>query len=304
MREEGPQRLRWDVGQLEALSAVAATGSFEAAAARLHVTPSGVSQRLRALEAATGRVLLVRSRPARPTPSGEAVLRLARQVEAAAAQTAAELGAGDGGLPEVAVAVGADALTTWVLPALAPLAAEVRLDLRREDESRTTALLRSGEVMAAVTSDTARVPGCSTTRLGRMRYRPVASPAVARRWFPDGLSAAALTAAPVVVYDRGDRLQHDFAARRARRPVDPPSHHVPGSTAFLAAVRAGMGWGMLPDLQSAPGLADGSLVALAPGDAPRDRSDVVLHWQQWSLRSAALDAVADAVRTAARAVLR
>lgn len=296
--------LRWDTGQLAALSAVAATGSFEAAAERLRITPSGVSQRLRALESATGRVLLVRSRPVRPTPSGEVVLRLARQVEAVAAQTAAELGAGDGGLPVVGVAVGADALTGWVLAAVAPLAGDLRLDLRREDESRTSELLRAGEVMAAVTSDGSPVPGCTTSRLGRMRYRPMASPALAERHFPEGLTARALGAAPVVVFDRSDRLQHDFAARRARRPVDPPAHHVPGSTAFLEAVRAGMGWGMLPDLQSAGGRADGSLVDLAPGRSPRDWADVVLHWQQWRLRSPALDAVAGAVRAAATTALR
>ncbi|MEJ5914448.1 LysR family transcriptional regulator ArgP [Pseudokineococcus sp. 1T1Z-3] len=295
--------LRWDPAQLSALSAVVATGSFEAAAQRLHITPSGVSQRLRALEAQVGRVLLVRTRPVRPTASGEALLRLARQVAHLSRLTAAELGGDDGGLPEVTVAVGADALSTWVLPALAPLAGQVRLDLRREDESRTTALLRAGEVMAAVTSDGAPVPGCRTTPLGRMRYRPMATPDVAARWFPAGLTPSALASAPVVVYDRSDRLQHDFAARRARRPVDPPTHHVPGSGAFLGAVRAGMGWGMVPDLQAGPARADGSLVDLADGSRPRDRADVLLHWQQWALRSPALDLVADAVRAGARTAL-
>jgi len=295
--------VRWDAGQLAALSAVATAGSFEGAAALLHITPSGVSQRLRALEQAAGRVLLVRSRPVRPTPSGEVLLRLARQVGVLAAGAAAELGAGGSGLPEVSVAVGADALATWVLPALAPVAAEVRLDLRREDDSRTGDLLRAGEVMAAVTSEPAPVPGCTTTRLGRLRYRPVAAPAVVARWFPDGLTAAALAAAPVVVFDRSDRLQHDFVRRRTRRDLAPPVHHVPGSAAFAEAVRLGLGWGLLPDLQADPGRADGSLVDLADGTRPRDRVDVVLHWQQWRLRSPALDAVAAAVARGARSAL-
>ena len=37
--------------QLDALVAIADSGSFEAAARALHVTPSAVSQRIRALEA-------------------------------------------------------------------------------------------------------------------------------------------------------------------------------------------------------------------------------------------------------------
>lgn len=39
-----------DPEQLAALAAVVATGSFDAAAASLHVTPSAVSQRIKALE--------------------------------------------------------------------------------------------------------------------------------------------------------------------------------------------------------------------------------------------------------------
>ncbi len=41
---------RIDVGQPAALAAVVEFGSFDAAAARLHVTPSAVSQRIKALE--------------------------------------------------------------------------------------------------------------------------------------------------------------------------------------------------------------------------------------------------------------
>src|SRR3712207_8455521 len=69
-----------DLAQLRTLVAVIDEGSLEAAARRLHVTPSAVSQRLRALEVATGRVLVQRGRPATVTAAGEPVLRLARQV--------------------------------------------------------------------------------------------------------------------------------------------------------------------------------------------------------------------------------
>ena len=289
-----------DLSQLRALSAAVAEGSLEGAARALHVTPSAVSQRLRALEVATGRVLLVRSRPVRATESGQVVLRLARQVELLAADAARELEPDGDAEPRVlAIAVNADSMATWVLPALAPLGAEVRFDVHREDQDHTAALLRSGAVVAAVTTDPDPVPGCSVTRLGSMRYRPMAAPGFAARHLPDGPTPAALAVAPVVVFDRKDDLQHRYLRSRLDGGPARHLHHVPASADFLAAVRLGLGWGMLPDLQSAEHEAAGELVDLDPAGAV----DVVLHWQQWKLRSASLDRLGEAVLAAARAHL-
>ena len=63
-----------DLAQLRALRAAVDIGTLDGAARALHVTPSAVSQRLKALEQATGRVLLVRSRPVQVTEPGRAVL--------------------------------------------------------------------------------------------------------------------------------------------------------------------------------------------------------------------------------------
>src|SRR3954449_10158423 len=108
-----------DLAQLRALDATIRAGTLEAAARALRVTPSAISQRLKALEAATGRVLLVRTKPVQVTESGEAVLRLARQVALLTADAARELGQqdGDGAPPVLPLAVNADSMATWVLPA-------------------------------------------------------------------------------------------------------------------------------------------------------------------------------------------
>src|SRR3954469_2838526 len=82
-----------DLAQLRALDATVREGTLEAPARALHVTPSAISQRLRALEVATGRVLLVRSKPVQVTESGQALLRLARQIELLTSDTLAELDA-------------------------------------------------------------------------------------------------------------------------------------------------------------------------------------------------------------------
>lgn len=291
-----------DLAQLRALSAAVSEGTFEAAARALHVTPSAVSQRLRALEVATGRVLLVRSKPVRVTESGEVLLRLARQVELLTDETVAELGQGDAGhgVPTLPLAINADSLGAWVLPALASLDGSVCFDIHRDDEGHTAALVRSGTVMAAITTEPEAVPGCSVTRLGSMRYRPTASRAFVRRWFPDGVTGEALAHAPVVVFDRKDDLQHRYLRTRLEGPQLPPTHYVPASADFLAAVRLGLGWGMLPDLQRDGDDETADLVDLDPAGSV----DVVLHWQQWKLRSAPLDRVAAAVVAAARRHLR
>lgn len=58
-----------DAVQLATFQAVIEGGSFEAAARTLHVTPSAVSQRIKALEQAVGQVLVRRRTPS-PKRSG------------------------------------------------------------------------------------------------------------------------------------------------------------------------------------------------------------------------------------------
>ena len=287
-----------DLAQLRALRAAVDAGTLEAAARDLHVTPSAISQRLKALEQATGRVLLVRSRPVRVTEHGRAVLRLAREVELLTADTARELAdvAGPVTLP---VAVNADSLATWLLPALAPLRDEVLLDLHRADQDDTAAMLRDGTVVAAVTAAAAPVPGCSSAPLGVMRYRPAAVPAFARQWFPDGPTAPALGRAPVVHFDRDDDLQRVWLRRRTRGRAVPPAHHVPSTEGFVHAVLAGMGWAMLSDLQLAQPALREAVVVLDP----RAVVDVPLHWQRWKVRSPSLERLSEVVLAGARAAL-
>jgi LysR family transcriptional regulator, chromosome initiation inhibitor len=275
--------------QLFALSAVVSEGSFDLAARRLHVTASAVSQRIRALETSTGRVLVVRSKPVRATESGVTLLRAARQIEAIAAEVAGELAGGEDERPTITLAVNSDSLATWLLPTLADVASGLTFDLRRADETRTADLLRDGTAIAAVTASSTPVAGCVARRLGRMRYRPRATPAFAQRWFPDGPTPAALARAPLIAFDHGDQVEDRYLRRRSRRRLDPPRHYVPSSGAFAQAVQLGFGWGLIPDLQAAS--EDSGLIEFDPGAVV----DVPLFWQQWRLRSAQLERVAAAV---------
>lgn len=186
----------------------------------------------------------------------------------------------------------ADSLATWFLPALTRVPPELKIyfELHREDQDHTTALLREGLVMAAVTSSPDAVAGCSVHRLGHMRYLAVASP----RFDTD----IPLAEAPVVIFDRRDDLQDRFARERGTI-ASSLRHYVPSSEGFFDAVAVGMGWGMVPLAQIGDRLRDGSFVCFDP-DHP---IDVPLFWQQWKLDSPALAAVSAAVTTAATDLL-
>ena len=294
--------MRFDREQLETLAAVVSAGTFDAAAARLAVTPSAVSQRIKALEQQVGRVVVVRSKPIRVTDTGTALLRLIQQLVVLEQEAASQLGVAESAASvSIPLAVNADSMATWLLPALAEVSREHPLvfELHRDDQEYTAAMLAAGTVMAAVTSDSRPVSGCTVTPLGRMRYHPVASPDFVARWFPDGPTAAALAVAPVVEFDRKDELQSRYLRAATRKEVAPPRHFVPASADFAVAIELGMGWGMLPEAQSGPGLRSGALVMLDPARTVA----VPLYWQQWNLRSAALDAVAAAVVSHARTAL-
>ncbi|MFJ6719263.1 LysR family transcriptional regulator ArgP [Streptomyces sp. NPDC091259] len=297
--------------QVRTLLAVVDEGTFDAAAAALHVTPSAVSQRVKALEQRTGRVLLMRTKPVRATESGQVVVRFARQLARLERDARAELGMGsaDGRGPvRLPIAVNADSLATWFLPALTrvPQDPPVGFELHREDEAHTTALLREGQVMAAVTSSSDPVTGCTVRPLGLARYLPVASPGfVARYLSGPGSLADRLRQAPTIVFDRRDELQDRFVRSLAGPGAQDaaaasPRHLVPTSEGFRDAVAAGLGWGMVPQPQAEPLLRAGELTLLTPARP----MDVPLYWQQWKLDSPALAAVATVIaRAAAEALL-
>jgi len=284
------------------LAAVIDEGTLDAAARRLRITPSAVSQRIKTLEEHLGRVLLVRSKPVRPTEAGIAIVRLARQIALLEHDTLSELGAGEreGAPATVPLAVNADSLSTWFLEPLARLSVRhpVVFDLHRDDQDFTAGLLESGTVMGAVTSRETPVAGCRVSPLGAMRYEAVATPEYVRRWLSGGADVAALERAPLVDFDRRDELQARWLRSAGADPLRPPRHFVPASHDFATATRLGLGWALLPTFQSRKALHRGELVAL---DGPP--IDVPLHWQQWNLRSPLLDAIADEIVAEGRRVL-
>lgn len=292
-----------DPKQMAAIRAVIETGSFEAAAARLHVTASAVSQRVRALETRLGGPLVVRTRPCRPTPLGMRVMQHLRRAALLEADFASDLAGAHEVLLKVAIAVNADTLATWFMPALAPLLArdDVVLDVSVDDQDHTYALLASGQAICCITTQPKPMRGCVAEPLGAMRYRLVASPAFAARWFPQGLKRDAARQAPVLASTRKDALQSRFLQSRFGLPPDAyPCHYVPVPTPRYDAIRAGLGYGMVPELHAREHLASGALIDLAPNGAVA----VDLYWHAWKVQSPRLDLLTAEIAKLARTALQ
>nr|WP_242516944.1 LysR family transcriptional regulator ArgP [Corynebacterium mendelii] len=284
---------------METLLAVVDEGSFDAAADQLAVTPSAVSQRIKALEQSTGRVLVRRMQPVTATEAGEVLAQAARRMRLLQAETDAQLTGRLARVP-LSVAINADSLATWFPAVMAEVAGwdGACLRLHIEDEAHSVALLRRGDCVGAVTREHTPVSGCETTELGVMTYRACASPALAAHYTrADG--SIDWAAMPALRYGPKDKIQDgDLKGRLDTPPRNRRISQVPSSEGFLEAVRVGLGWGLVPDQQSRQLVSSGQLVVLD------DRVETVaLHWQHWRLESPLLTQLTEAVTRAAAATL-
>ncbi|MFN3992553.1 MAG: LysR family transcriptional regulator ArgP [Tabrizicola flagellatus] len=287
-----------DPAQLAALAAVHRRGSFELAAAELHVTPSAVSQRIKALEEKSGALLVRRGQPCRATEAGLRLIRHYDEIALLEQTLAEDLPGLSSGPSTLRIAVNADSLATWALPALAATPGFL-FDLVIDDQDVSQEWLRRGEVVAAITAHPGPLQGCDTIPLGALRYRATASPAFMARWFPDGVATETLTRAPALTFSDNDRLQTLWAAARGLDPPVLPTHRMASSQAFVTACLLGMAWSMNPEPLVAPHLASGALVELVPGTA----LDVALYWQFTRLAAPALAPLTQAIRRAAAEML-
>ena len=199
------------------------------------------------------------------------------------------------------VAVNADSLDGWFVGAVARFCdkEQALVDTSIDDQEHTAEWLRTGAVLAAVTSSAKPVQGCRSIPLGHMPYVATASPAFVRRWFPDGVTAEALAQAPCMTFNRKDRLQSEWVRQVCGHAVEMPRHWLPSSQAFVAGALAGLGWGMNPLAFVADHLRRGRLVRLVPGSDKQ----VPLHWQHARLQIPMLDRLTDAVVGTAKAAL-
>lgn len=287
--------MQLDPAHLAALAAVLRHGSFDHAAAALHVTPSAISQRIRALENRVGTTLVIRANPARATEAGARLARHAAELSVLESNLARDLSL-DASPGKVRLAVTADSLATFVIGALAEVT-DLLYDIVVDDQAHSADWLRRGEVSAAITDHARPIQGCDCSSLGSLRYLATASPDFVARHFPQGVTTDALKQAPMLRFNQKDSLQHEWLQRLTGQRLLPPCHDLPSPQGFVEAARRGLGWALNPEIMAGDDIASGALVAFHR-DLPMDTP---LYWQ---VRRAVAPALAGLTRAMRRAAAR
>ncbi len=298
----------FDPMALECLAAIVKEGGFERAAARMSITQSAVSQRLRSLEEQVGTVLIVRSRPIVATSAGSLLLKHAMQMRLLRADLQRDLkdlsqGASCLGADQdlVAIAIDSHSIATWALPALDRLACQgLTLEIITDHQDCTHDRLVQGQALGCVTTAQQVVRGCKVEPLGAMQYVAVAHPEFVARHCPHGLTPHNARSLPFVASDRKDDLQRQFVDHAfGLKLASIRQLYVPGLEAQLRAVRAQWGVCVVPKLYVRDQLVRGELLNIAPGKS----LPMALYWHCWSLQSASIEALTQAFTGAALAAL-
>lgn len=298
----------FDPDALECLAAIVEEGGFERAAQRLSITQSAVSQRLRALEAQVGTVLIVRSRPLKPTSAGQLLLKHTKQMRLLRADLERDLKelapSSIGGAREeerISIAINADSIATWALPALNDLARQgLPMEIITDDQDFTQEWLREGQVLGCVTTLKQALRGCKVVPLGSMDYVAVAQAGYAREHCPKGLTPHNFREMPFIAFNRKDDMQTEFVGKAfGLKRVQLNQLFVPSSEGQVRAVLAGWGVSVVPELLARGLIEQGQLVNIVPGTA----LPIQLYWHCWNLESEVLDALSAALTGAAAASL-
>ena len=288
-----------DAKQLEALYEVTRQGRFDTAAKQLNITPSAISQRVKALEAAMGTTLLLRGREVAATSAGEYVLEFINKVNLLEHDLMRKLKPSFvDEYVSVALAVNSDSLMTWFQPIYTKIikTLDVLPEIIVDDQDATFGYLIKGAVVGCVSSKKLNKRNINNVLLGSMDYTCVAHAKFAKKWFPQGLSAHNVFKAPAICYNADDSLHDDlllrlFGIKNAKYPKS--------FTPSIAAIYDECGYGMVPTVMVAPALATGELVDLSPNH----HYAMELYWCCWHEQSGLYAQISSMVVQMARQAL-
>ena len=293
----------YDYKLLLAFVTVARELSFDKGAQALNLTQSAVSQRIKQLEGQIGQPLLVRSNPLRLTAAGHRVMQHFERVKLMEDQLDSDLNMShEQRRTRIAIAVNADSLATWLLPALRQAFddQQVIFEFHTDDQDQTLEFMRQGSAHACISSEAKTIQGAKCIFLGYMPYYLVASPTLVAQYFRDGVTAESLKRAPSVVYGRNDELTNSYLEEHFQlSDQDVDCHTLPSADGFLKMALAGAAYALLPQLQALKHIQRGSLVNLTPDKV----IDVPLFWHHWQLQNDKLQALTDIVTSSAERVL-
>lgn len=272
-----------DYKLIHALDTVITEQTFEKAATVLNITQSAISQRIKQLEQFVASPVLIRTHPLQATHTGQKLLSHFRKVRQLEYDLVNDI------MPHthktltpISVAVNADTLASWFIPALSDLIKlqSIELKLQVTNEANTQDLLKKGEVFAAISSQQSSFAGGKVTHIGTLKYILCANKEFKQRYFSDGLTEHNLSIAPGVDYDQRDTMHSDYLKNHfGLKRAEYPCHRVRSSEAFVNMAIAGLAYCLLPTTQANEHLKSGKLIDLAP----TKHLPQPLYWHSWVL---------------------
>ena len=272
-----------DYRGIEALYTVQELQSFEAAARKLHITQSAVSQRIKGLEAHYGKPVLIRTLPYRPTELGNQLMGHFKQIclleedlEKQIKETTST--------PRISIALNRDSLETWFLDLIeeTEVFRDIFLEVIADDQELTLDYLKNGLVSACLSTSEKEVLGGRAHFLGNMEYALVASPSFVKKFFSTGNPKECLRKAPAIKFDQNDRLHERYLEKFFNLDGRGLNYHtIPSVAGFKKFALLGYGYALIPKIDIIDELKKKQLLQLHSDKV----WEIPLYWHYWSVES-------------------
>lgn len=271
-----------DYRGIEALYTVQELQSFEAAAKKLHITQSAVSQRIKGLESYYGEPVLIRTPPYRPTELGKHLIGHFKQICLLEDSLAAEMGSSLA-KPRISIAINRDSLETWFLALIEETTtfSSVMLEVIADDQERTLDYFKNGLASACLSTSAKGAAGSHVAFLGNMEYLLVASPSFKKEHFGKGDIKKNLLEAPAIKFDQNDILHERYLEKYFGLNGNEVNYQIiPSVQGFKKYALLGYGYCLIPKIDIQVELKKKQLVLLS------DKAwSVPLYWHYWALES-------------------
>lgn len=270
-----------DYRGLEALSVVIETSSFQAAAKKLYITQSAVSQRIRGLESYYGQPLLVRTQPYEPTALARGLLAHYQRVKL----LEDDLNIEQLSEPKLSIVLSRDSLETWFLKLLrtSSFLQEVNIDIITDDQDVTLSYLKKGLVLACITTQKASISGCESKFIGHFDYVLACTADFKARYFKKKNAKHNLLTAPTLIFDHKDVLLQQYLKARFNIEEAVTNYHtIPSVRGFKQFTLSERGYSLIPKIDIVDELASGELVQLYPSKIWR----MPVYLQYWQIQTA------------------
>ena len=254
-----------DYRSLLALAAVNREGSYERAAAHLNMTPSAISQRIKALEAKVCGKVLVRGAKGRLTPLGALLVKHTTQVKVLETELFGRLKIHNSGTDgHIKIVVSADHLSLWFMNAICNFLKEnnsFHIEIISASGELADDMMKNCLAIASITETKSDISGYKSLFIGEIEYHAVSSVDVYEKYFlRNNVSEDKISEINCFRSCGRGMIPLQWARKAFGRDIFLKYVTVPSSHDIFRALNSNVGWAVVPILQSAPYLESGQLV--------------------------------------------